>query len=478
MTNKCQQFRLMRRKKNKEFNNITIERVGSKGKSIGTADDGKTIIIDGGAPGDLVNILTTKQRKSYYQGKITEFHKYSDIRTKPKCEHFGICGGCKWQHIKYEEQLKFKEVEVKNNLLRIGNLTLPKITPIKGAANNYFYRNKMEYSFSDSRWLSLEEIKSKKIIKEKNALGFHIPGMWNKVVDINKCWLQVDITNTLRNSIKDFSIKNNIPFFNHSSQTGDLRTLMIRTTSTNEVMVLVQFYSDNKKNRELLLDFLIEEFPKINSLLYVVNNKANDTIYDQEVKTYYGNSFITEKMEGLEFKINAKSFYQTNSDQAYELYKIVREISDLKSTDIVYDLYTGTGTIALFISKNVKKVVGIEAVPDAIAAAKENAINNKILNTDFHVGDMKSVFNNDFIKLNGNPDVIITDPPRDGMHKKVIQQIKNISPKKIVYVSCNSATQARDLELLKDEYNIINLQAVDMFPQTHHVENVVLLKKK
>ena len=468
----------MRRKKNKEFNNITIERVGSKGKSIGTADDGKTIIIDGGAPGDIVNILTTKQRKSYYQGKITEFHKYSEIRTQPKCEHFGVCGGCKWQHITYSEQLKFKEDEVKNNLVRIGNLTLPKITPIKGAINSYFYRNKMEYSFSDSRWLSLEEIKSKKIIKEKNALGFHIPGMWNKVVDINKCWLQEDITNTLRNTIKDFSIKHSIPFFNHSKQTGDLRTLMIRTTSTNEVMVLIQFYSDNKNNRELLLDFLIKEFPNINSLLYVINNKANDTIYDQEVKTYFGNSFITEKMEGLEFKINAKSFYQTNSDQAYELYKIVREISNLKKTDIVYDLYTGTGTIALFISKNVKKVVGIEAVPDAIAAAKENAIKNKILNTDFHVGDMKSIFNDDFIKLNGNPDVIITDPPRNGMHKKVIQQIKNISPNKIVYVSCNSATQARDLELLKDEYNIINSQAVDMFPQTHHVENVVLLKKK
>ena len=468
----------MRRKKNKEFNNITIERVGSKGKSIGTADDGKTIIIDGGAPGDIVNILTTKQRKSYYQGKITEFHKYSEIRTQPKCEHFGVCGGCKWQHITYSEQLKFKEDEVKNNLVRIGNLTLPKITPIKGAINSYFYRNKMEYSFSDSRWLSLEEIKSKKIIKEKNALGFHIPGMLNKVVDINMCWLQEDITNTLRNTIKDFSIKHSIPFFNHSKQTGDLRTLMIRTTSTNEVMVLIQFYSDNKNNRELLLDFLIKEFPNINSLLYVINNKANDTIYDQEVKTYFGNSFITEKMEGLEFKINAKSFYQTNSDQAYELYKIVREISNLKKTDIVYDLYTGTGTIALFISKNVKKVVGIEAVPDAIDAAKENAINNKILNTDFHVGDMKSIFNDDFIKLNGNPDVIITDPPRDGMHKKVIQQIKNISPKKIIYVSCNSATQARDLELLKDQYNIMNSQAVDMFPQTHHVENVVLLKKK
>ncbi len=468
----------MRRKKNKEFDNITIERVGSKGKSIGTADDGKTIIIDGGAPGDIVNILTTKQRKSYYQGKITEFHKYSDVRTQPKCEHFGVCGGCKWQHITYSEQLKFKEDEVKNNLVRIGNLKLPKITPIKGAINSYFYRNKMEYSFSDSRWLSLEEIKSKKIIKQKNALGFHIPGMWNKVVDINKCWLQEDITNTLRNSIKNFSINNNIPFFNHSNQTGDLRTLMIRTTSTKEVMVLLQFYSDNKKNRELLLDFLIEQFPNINSLLYVVNNKANDTIYDQEVKTYFGNSFITEKMEGLEFKINAKSFYQTNSDQAYELYKIVREISNLKKSDIVYDLYTGTGTIALFISKSVKKVVGIEAVPDAIVAAKENAINNKILNTDFHVGDMKFVFNDEFIRLNGKPDVIITDPPRDGMHKKVIQQIKNISPKKIIYVSCNSATQARDLELLKDQYNIMNSQAVDMFPQTHHVENVVLLKKK
>jgi 23S rRNA (uracil1939-C5)-methyltransferase len=468
----------MRRKKNKEFNNITIERVGSKGKSIGVADDGKTIIIDGGAPGDIVNILTTKQRKSYYQGKITEFHKYSEIRTTPKCEHFGVCGGCKWQHINYEEQLKFKQNEVENNLLRIGNLELPQITPIKAAKNDYFYRNKMEYSFSDSRWLSIEEIQSKKIIEEKNALGFHIPGMWNKVVDIKKCWLQEDFTNIIRNSIKDFSVENNIPFFNHSNQSGELRTLMIRTTSTGEVMILVQFYSDNKDKRKLLLDYIIKKFPTTNSLLYVINNKANDTIYDQEVKTYYGDSFITEQMEGLKFKINAKSFYQTNSDQAYELYKIVRDVSDLDSTDTVYDLYTGTGTIALFVAKNAKKVVGIEAVPDAIVAAKENADNNNIKNVDFYVGDMKTVFNDDFIKANGHPDVIITDPPRDGMHKKVIEQIKNISPSKIIYVSCNSATQARDLELLKDDYKIINSQAVDMFPQTHHVENVVLLKKK
>jgi len=468
----------MRRKKNKEFNNITIERVGSKGKSIGVADDGKTIIIEGGAPGDVVSILTTKQRKSYYQGKIIEFHKYSDIRTTPKCEHFGVCGGCKWQHIKYEEQLKFKQSEVENNLIRIGNLDLPKITPIKAAKNDYFYRNKMEYSFSDTRWLSVEEIESNKVIEEKNALGFHIPGMWNKVVDINKCWLQEDFTNNIRNSIRDFSIKNNIPFINHSTQSGELRTLMIRTTSTGEIMILIQFYIDNKSNRELLLNFIRETFPDTNSLLYVINNKANDTIYDQKVECHYGNSFITEQMEGLKFKINAKSFYQTNSDQAYELYKIVREVSELSSSDIVYDLYTGTGTIALFIAKNAKKIVGIEAVPDAIIAAKENAINNKIKNVDFFVGDMKSVFNNDFIKANGNPDVIITDPPRDGMHKKVIDQIKNIAPKKIIYVSCNSATQARDLELLKDDYDVIRSQAVDMFPQTHHVENVVLLKKK
>ena len=468
----------MRRKKNKEFNNITIERVGSKGKSIGVADDGKTIIIEGGAPGDVVSILTTRQRKSYYQGKITEFHKYSDIRTTPKCEHFGVCGGCKWQHIKYEEQLKFKQSEVENNLIRIGNLDLPKITPIKAAKNNYFYRNKMEYSFSDARWLSVEEIESNNLIEEKNALGFHIPGMWNKVVDINKCWLQEDFTNNIRNSIREFSIKNNIPFFNHSTQSGELRTLMIRTTSTGEIMILIQFYKDNKSNRELLLNFIRETFPDTNSLLYVINNKANDTIYDQKVECHYGNSFITEQMEGLKFKINAKSFYQTNSDQAYELYKIVREISELSSTDIVYDLYTGTGTIALFIAKSAKKIIGIEAVPDAIIAAKENAINNEIKNVDFFVGDMKSVFNNDFIKANGKPDVIITDPPRDGMHKKVIDQIKNIAPKKIIYVSCNSSTQARDLELLKDDYNVIRSQAVDMFPQTHHVENVVLLKKK
>ena len=468
----------MRRKKNKEFHNITIERVGSKGKSIGVAGDGKIIIIDGGAPGDIVSILTTKQRKSYYQGKITEFHKYSDIRTIPKCEHFGVCGGCKWQHIKYEEQLKFKQNEVENNLIRIGHLDLPKITPIKAAKNDYFYRNKMEYSFSDARWLSVEEIESNKIIEEKNALGFHIPGMWNKVVDINKCWLQEDFTNTIRNSIREFSIENNIPFFNHSTQNGELRTLMIRTTSTGETMVLIQFYIDNKINRELLLNFIRETFPNTNSLLYVINNKANDTIYDQQVECYYGNSFITEQMEGLKFKINAKSFYQTNSDQAYELYKIVREVSELSGNDIVYDLYTGTGTIALFIAKNAKKVVGIEAVPDAIIAAKENAINNDIKNVDFFVGDMKSVFNDDFIEANGRPDVIITDPPRDGMHKKVIDQIKNISPIKIIYVSCNSATQARDLELLKDDYDVIQSQAIDMFPQTHHVENVVLLKKK
>ena len=343
--------------------------------------------------------------------------------------------------------------------------------------NDYFYRNKMEYSFSNQRWLTSDEIDSNKVIEEKNALGFHIPGMWNKVVDINKCWLQEDITNTLRNSVKDFSIKNNIPFFNHSNQTGILRTLMLRTSSTGELMVLLQLFAEDTLKREALLDAVYKQFPEITSLQYVINGKGNDTIYDQEVICYKGRDHIFEQMEGLTFKINAKSFYQTNSEQAYELYKITRDFAELTGNEIVFDLYTGTGTIAQFISKKAKKVIGIESVPDAIDAAKENAINNKIKNVDFFVGDMKSVFNDDFIKLNGNPDVIITDPPRDGMHKKVIQQIKDISPKKIVYVSCNSATQARDLSLMKEQYRLVASQAVDMFPQTHHVENVVLLQK-
>ncbi|MCK5679053.1 MAG: 23S rRNA (uracil(1939)-C(5))-methyltransferase RlmD, partial [Flavobacteriaceae bacterium] len=383
---------------------------------------------------------------------------------------------CKWQNMKYEEQLAYKQNEVTNNLIRIGHLELPKITPILGCKEIYFYRNKMEFSFSDSRWLTNEEIKSGKDFDNKSACGFHIPRMWDKILDIDKCHLQEDPSNDIRNSVKEFAKKNNISFFNPRNQHGLLRTLMIRIASTGEIMVVLQLFSEDKEKRELLLNHIAEKFPQITSLQYVINGKGNDTIYDQNVILFKGRDHIFEQMEGLKFKINAKSFYQTNSAQAYELYKITRNFANLNGDEIVYDLYTGTGTIAQFIAKNAKKVVGVESVPEAITDAKTNAKINNIENTEFFVGDMAKIFTQDFINQNGIPDVIITDPPRDGMHKKVIEQILNILPNKIVYVSCNSATQARDLALMKEHYKIIKSQSVDMFPQTHHVENVVLLE--
>jgi 23S rRNA (uracil1939-C5)-methyltransferase len=465
-----------RRNKSQFFENIEVLDAGAKGVSVAKAPDGAVIFLSNVVPGDVVDIQTFKKRKSYYEGKAIKFHSYSDKRTQPKCEHFGVCGGCKWQDMAYEHQLFFKQKEVENNLRRIGHLELPTITPILGSADDYFYRNKMEFSFSDSRWLTLEEIQSDADLGDKNALGFHIPGMWDKILDIKKCWLQEDPSNAIRNEVKSFAIKNNLEFFNTRNQTGFLRTMMIRTTSIGEVMVMIQFFKEDKKNRELLLNHLAENFPQITSLQYVINTKANDTIYDQDVICYKGKDHIFEEMEGLKFKINAKSFYQTNSNQAYELYKITRDFADLKGDELVYDLYTGTGTIAQFVAKKANKVICVEAVPDAITAAKENAQLNGITNVEFYVGDMKSVFNDDFINQHGQPDVIITDPPRDGMHKDVVQQLLNIGAKKIVYVSCNSATQARDLQLMDAMYKVVKVQPVDMFPQTHHVENVVLLE--
>jgi 23S rRNA (uracil1939-C5)-methyltransferase len=375
----------------------------------------------------------------------------------------------------YEHQLAFKENEVINNLKRIGKVELPEITPILGSEDIYFYRNKMEFSFSNNRWMTLDEIKSDVEITDKDALGFHIPGMWDKILDIKKCHLQDDPSNAIRNSVKEFAIKHNLDFFDVRKQEGLLRTLMIRTASTGEIMVLIQFYKDEKEQRELLLDYIAETFPEITSLQYVINDKGNDTIYDQDVICYTGRDHIFEEMEGLKFKINAKSFYQTNK-QAYNLYKITREFADLSGDELVYDLYTGTGTIAQFVAKKAKKVVGIESVPEAIKDAKKNAQFNEINNVDFFAGDMKHVFSQEFIEEHGQPDIIITDPPRDGMHKDVVAQILNIKPKRIVYVSCNSATQARDLELMNAYYKVTKTQAVDMFPQTHHVENVVCLE--
>lgn len=460
------------------FTNVEVIDAAAKGKTVAKAPDGRVIFLPNAVPGDIVDVQTFKKRKAYFEGKATVFHKLSDKRTTPECQHFGVCGGCKWQDMGYEHQLFYKQKEVTNNLTRIGHLDLPEVTPILGSAEQYFYRNKMEFSFSDSRWLTLEEVQSDQDLGDRNALGFHIPGMWDKILDIKKCHLQANPSNAIRNAVKDFAIKNNLEFFNTRNQTGLLRTMMIRTSSTSDIMVVIQFFKEDKAKRELLLDYVANTFPEITSLQYIINEKANDTIYDQDVICYKGEDHIFEEMEGLTFKINAKSFYQTNSNQAFELYKLTRDFADLKGDELVYDLYTGTGTIAQFVSKKAKKVVGVEAVPDAISAAKENAERNNITNCEFFVGDMKNVFNQEFINTHGQPDVIITDPPRDGMHKDVVQQILNIAPKKVVYVSCNSATQARDLALMKAQYVITKVQAVDMFPQTHHVENIVLLEKK
>ncbi len=468
----------MRKKKTKQiFENIEVLDAGAKGKTIGKAPDGRVIFMTNTVPGDIVDVQTTKKRKNYFEGTAINFLSLSDKRTEPKCQHFGICGGCKWQHMGYEHQLFYKQKEAENNLRRIGHLDLPEVNAILGSEKQYFYRNKMEFSFSDSRWLTLNEIQSDIKIIDKNALGFHIPGMWDKILDIEKCHLQADPSNAIRLATKDFALRNSISFFNPRNQFGMLRTLMIRTTSIGEIMVLVQFFEDDKEKRDLLLNHLAETFTELTSLLYVINSKQNDTIYDQEIICHAGRDHIFEEMEGLRFKINAKSFYQTNSDQAYELYKITRDFAGLTGKELVYDLYTGTGTIAQFVAKKAKKVVGIESVPEAIEDAKANAKNNKINNVAFFVGDMKNIFNEAFITANGIPDVVITDPPRIGMHKDVVQQILNIAPKRIVYVSCNSATQARDLELMKETYKIVKVQPVDMFPQTHHVENIVLLVK-
>jgi 23S rRNA (uracil1939-C5)-methyltransferase len=460
------------------FNNIEVLDAGAKGVSVAKAPDGKVIFIPRVVPGDVVDVQTFKKRKAYYEGKATHFHEYSADRVIPPCQHFGPCGGCKWQNMKYEKQLFYKNREVYNHLKRIGKIELPEFEPIKGSEKQFFYRNKMEFSFSNARWMTDDEIESGGDIDNRNALGFHIPKAWDKILNIVKCHLQEDPSNMIRNAIRDYANEHGMTFFNPREHSGLLRTLMLRTASTGEIMVLIQFFDDNKQQREQLLDFIAESFPVITSLQYVINQKANDTLYDQDVVLYKGRDYILEEMEGLQFSINAKSFYQTNSDQAYELYKITRDFAGLTGNELVYDLYTGTGTIAQFVSRKARKVIGVEAVPEAIADAKENAKRNNITNCEFFVGDMKVVFNEEFIATHGKPDVIITDPPRDGMHKDVVEQILKIGPDKVVYVSCNSATQARDLALMDEKYKVTRVRPVDMFPQTHHVENVVLLEKR
>lgn len=460
------------------FEHVEVLDAAAKGVSVAKAPDGKVIFIPYVVPGDIVDVQTFKKRKAYYEGKAIRFHQYSKHRVAPVCIHFGTCGGCKWQNMSYAQQLVYKHNEVYNNLKRIGKVELPEFEPILGSAQEYFYRNKMEFSFSDSRWLTDDEIAEGGDIDNRNALGFHIPKMWDKILDVKLCHLQQDPSNAIRNEIKAFAIANDLSFFNARHHTGLLRSLMIRTASTGEIMVVIQFFEDDAEKRNLLLTFIADRFPEITSVQYVINQKANDTLYDQQIILYSGRDYILEEMEGLRFSINAKSFYQTNSLQAYELYKITREFAGLTGDEVVYDLYTGTGTIAQFVSKNARKVVGVEAVPAAIDDAKANAKRNEITNCEFFVGDMKDIFNDAFIDAHGRPDVIITDPPRDGMHADVVAQILKIAPEKVVYVSCNSATQARDLALMDAHYKVTRVRPVDMFPQTHHVENVVLLEKR
>jgi 23S rRNA (uracil1939-C5)-methyltransferase len=468
---------------------IRISDVAAEGKALAKIDD-MVVFVPFAAPGDIVDIQINKKKHNYAEGYVVKYHSLSDEREIPFCEHFGVCGGCKWQHLSYNNQLKFKNKQVIDALERIGKIKLPEIVDdaydnyylkeathyIVGSENTRFYRNKLEFTFSDKKWLSYSEMENEDSHKDRNGLGFHIPGMFDKVLDINYCWLQNDISNKIRLSVKDFCNQNNYSFFNLRLQEGLMRNLIIRTSSSGEIMVIVVFFRDEPENIRLLLTHIGNQFPEITSLLYIVNEKANDTIGDQVIHTFKGSDCIYERMENLRFKIGPKSFFQTNSIQAYELYKIARTFAGLKGDELVYDLYTGTGTIAQFISGNCKKVIGIEYVPEAIEDAKINAELNDIDNALFFSGDMKDILNEEFITTHGRPDVIITDPPRAGMHSDVINTILFASPKKIVYVSCNPATQARDILLLSEKYKVTKVQPVDLFPHTQHVENVVLME--
>ncbi len=467
-----------RNKKNIILENIKLLNAGAKGVAIGRTEEGKTVIVTGAIPGDIVNVKVKKAKSKYYEGEAVDLLEKSPYRVDPKCIHFGVCGGCKWQNMSYEKQLDFKQEEVYNNIKRIGGIDHFETVPILGSEEQYYYRNKMEFSFSNSRWLTQYEISSEENFGNRDALGFHIPGMWSKILDLKECFLQEEPSNTIRLAVKEYAVKNGLEFFDVKNHEGFLRTLMMRQNSSGEWMVLFQLFREEKENREKLFQFLLETFPQIKTLVYAINPKANDSIYDLDINVYFGEGYLMEEMDGLKFKIGPKSFFQTNYKQALELYRKTLEFADLKGDEVVYDLYTGTGTIAQYVARKAKQVIGIESVQEAIDAAIEHAQLNGLANTTFYCGDMKDIFNDDFLANHPKADVLITDPPRDGMHQKVVEQILKLSPERVVYVSCNSATQARDLALMKEHYEVVKILPVDMFPQTHHVENIALLIKK
>jgi 23S rRNA (uracil1939-C5)-methyltransferase len=455
---------------------VEIIGAGSEGKALARVDN-IVVFVPFVVPGDIVDIQVTRRKRSFYEGKAIKFHHYSEKRIEAKCEHYGLCGGCKWQVMAYSDQLKYKQKQVVDNFERIGKLDTSNISPILPSAEEYFYRNKLEFTFSNKKWLTDDEMADDKT-RNMNGLGFHLPGMFDKVVDVKNCYLQPEPSNSIRLALKKFATDNQFTFYDNRAHHGFLRNVIIRTSSTDEVMVIVIFAEDNDDDIRRTLAHLKSIFPEITSLMWVVNKKLNDTIFDQDVQLYHGNPFIIEEMEGLKFKVGPKSFYQTNSAQAYNLYKIAREFADFKGDEIVYDLYCGTGTITNFVAPSVKKVIGVEIVPDAIEDAKHNSELNGITNTAFFAGDLAKLLDEDFVAGEGLPDIVITDPPRAGMHTKVIDQLLKALPEKIVYVSCNPATQARDIDLMREKYDLVKIQPVDMFPQTHHVENVCLLVRK
>ncbi|MEP5613094.1 MAG: 23S rRNA (uracil(1939)-C(5))-methyltransferase RlmD [Cyclobacteriaceae bacterium] len=463
-------------KKGTILEKLEITGISSEGKGVGKVD-GQVVFIKDTVPGDVVEAKVTGRKKKFLQAIPTSFDTYSEDRAEPFCEHFGLCGGCKWQHMSYEAQLKFKQEHVSENLRKLSGLELPPSEPILRSANTTYYRNKLEYTFSNFRWLTKEEIDSEEE-HIRTGLGFHIPGRFDKILDINKCFLQSDSSNEIRVALKKYADENGIEFFDLKKQTGLLRNLIIRTSTNGDLMVILQVFKNDQEMITQVLGFLKRTFPEITSLMYVVNEKGNDSFYDLEVKHFDGEDHILEQMDDLKFRIGPKSFYQTNSVQAHELYKIAADFADLKGDELVYDLYTGTGTIANFVARKAKKVIGIESVEEAIVDAKLNSELNEISNTEFFAGDMKDMLANEFVNEHGKPDVIITDPPRAGMHPKVTQLLAELKVDKIVYVSCNSATQARDLQVLGESYKVTKIQPVDMFPQTQHVENVVLLELK
>ena len=467
----------MKKKKNVIVQKVLVEDYAAEGKSLARVD-GKVIFIEDAVPGDLVDVRLRKNKKDWAEGNPIHFHEYSSDRVIPFCEHFGVCGGCQWQMLPYEKQLQYKQKQVQDNLMRIGKVPLPALRPIIGATNTRFYRNKIEYTFGNKRFLLPGELNNPLISTQQDVAGFHAQGIFDKVVDIRRCHLQAEPTNALRLRIKEFALENQLPFYDIRQHEGFLRTMQVRICRTGEVMVNIVFGADDEIMRKKLLDDVLQKFPTITTLLYTINTKMNDSLYDLIPQVYYGKGYVIERLEDSQFKIGPKSFFQTNTEQAEKLYQVTREFSELKGNETVYDLYCGTGSIGIFVSRHAKKIVGIETIKEAIDDANENATLNNIRHAEFFCGDVVDLCNDSFVIQQGRPDVVITDPPRAGMHEKLVQKINQMRAPVVVYVSCNPATQARDLNLLNQEYEVTAIQPVDMFPHTHHIENVIQLKLK